>query len=187
MQENPKTCQKIKRRIFTNITCRHGMLVFSYPTLFDCLRALHIFCHTNLFVQASGTGIISSDAQSILGTSLSSGNCAPSLLILYMKGLNEWWIHPLVWGFWCVTRRPGSVFSFSFYVCGEGGGAAVVLKGRGDNWSWLFWCADNAIIRPNHIKGTLLGRQGPASYSQDIGNTPRLPSEHVVRSNKLPF
>lgn len=56
------------------------MLVFSFSVFFDCLNACYIFCHMNLLVHASGTGIISSDAQSILGTSQSAGNSATSLL-----------------------------------------------------------------------------------------------------------
>lgn len=151
MQKN-ENLQKIKRHIFTNITCRHEKLVFSFLLFLTALEHATFSVIRNLFVHASGTGIISSDAQSILGTSQSAGNCAPSPLNTVHER-PEWMMNPpLAWGFWSVTRRLATVFSFSFYVCGEGGGAAVVLKGRGDNWSWLFWCADNAIIRPNHIK-----------------------------------
>lgn len=153
-----------KHHLQAQSTCFHFLL---YSTAWE--RAT-FFCHMNLFVHASGGGgeIISSDAQSILGTSQSAGNCAPSSLNTVHERA-EWMMNlSLSMGLLECNKTPGFCFSPLFFV----GGAAVLLKGRGDNWSWLFWCADNAIIRPNHIKGTLLGQQGPSSYSQDIGNTP---------------
>lgn len=159
--------------------------LFSVPHSLTALE--HIFCHMNLFVHASGSGIIGFDAQSILGSSQSTGNCAPSQPNTVHER-PEWMMNPSI----SVRllecyKSPGSVFSFPFCICGKRAGAAVMLKGRGDNWSWLFWCEDNAIIRLNHIKGTLLGQQGPSSYSQDIGNVFCRQSEHAVKSNMMSF
>lgn len=95
-------------------------------------------------------------------------------------------MNPSVLGFSSITKAPALFHPFLPTFVG-GGGVATVLKGRGDNWSWLIWCADNTVIRRNHIKGTLLGQQGPSSYRQDIGNTHWFQSEHAAKNNKQSF
>lgn len=136
----------------------------------------------DLFVRASGRGIISSDAHSILGTSQSAGNCAPSLLNTVHER-PEWLMNLSISMRILEPYKMSGLpfFPFLSMFAGREGEAVVWLKGGGDNWSWLFWCADNGVIRPNHIKGTLLSQQRPYSYSQDIGNCSWLWLDHGVR------
>lgn len=144
--------------------------------------ARSVFCHMDLFVRASGRGIISSDAHSILGMSQSAGNCAPSLLNTVHER-PEWLMNLSISMriLECYKMSGLRFFPFLSMFAGREAEAVVWLKGGGDNWSWLFWCADNGVIRPNHIKGTLLSQQRPYSYSQDIGNCSWLWLDHGVR------
>lgn len=121
-----KTCKKKnpKQNKYSQTSPAGSECLFSFPALFQCLGACHSFCCRNLFVHASGSGIISSDAQSILGSSQSAGNCAPSLLNTVHER-PEWMMNPsismgpLEW-----YKMPGFYIFFlffSFYVRREGG------------------------------------------------------------------
>lgn len=126
-----KTCKKYKYK-YSQTSPAGTDCLFLFPTLFHCLQACHIFCGMNLFVHASESGIISSDAQSILGTSQSAGNCAPSLLNTVHERA-EWMMNSSIRiGLLECYKQPG--LFFLFFLCLQGGGRTHGCRVERQGW-----------------------------------------------------